>query len=239
MMPDVVRFAIETGDEQTKVELKEELNLNNRDHKARLVKSVAAIANSPGDAGYIVIGVVDARHRDPASPAGYIKGGQVTDSDSFQLQVQQILDYFIDPPVVIGYQRTEWLETALAVGIIEVPISNLRPHVIKNDIGDVRAGNVYIRHGRQCVLASRQEIVDMCGDHWRMLYEEEIQRLSDQLGEQSETLVTLRLIGAEMTRRLYQRLRRIDEQRARIILKGVLRQFGRADLFDEWIGGES
>jgi vacuolar-type H+-ATPase subunit C/Vma6 len=86
-----------------------------------------------------------------------------------------------------------------------------------------------------CVLASRQEILELCGDHWQAAYKGEIERLHDQLSECRENSVKLKMIGKELARK-YRWLRRIDDRRARTVLKELLKNFELSELINEWLG---
>ena len=62
-MWDKIWDNIMLSSETEKIEFKETIDLENRQAKARFARDISAIANTEGEEGYLVIGVMNQKHR--------------------------------------------------------------------------------------------------------------------------------------------------------------------------------
>lgn len=150
-----------TGNESRKVELKQELPLNDRPSRAKLAKIVTSIANTPGGTGYIVVGVVEGRHRSSDNLEEIIVGVPY-EHDAYQRLIQQALDEFTNPVPQVSYTEVPIQEVRRKIGIIIVERSRNQPHEIIRESGDVTQG-IYVRRGAEIFRARREELGFMYG----------------------------------------------------------------------------
>ncbi len=151
---------IVSGRETRKIDLKRELNLNDKVQQAKFAKDVAAMANTAGGVGYIVVGVLDAKERTSLEPASFIPGFECADADAFQRQMQQALDNFCNPPPEIDFELASPPALSAKIGVVLVLRSTRRPHEITRESGDVKRG-IFIRRGAETFSASREELQEM------------------------------------------------------------------------------
>ncbi len=231
---DTLIPVIETGNEEQKIDIKESIGLSTKPEKADFAKRTVAIANTEGETGFIVIGVVDPRHRTPnMSVSEWMPGFQVPDPDQFQQQMVNAIADFIEPPFEIQYRQAPHPGTGVPLGIVIIPVSQRRPHVVKNDGPDIRMGQVCVRRGTQIMPASRQEIIEMCGDHWRPLAEDQQRVLLETYRGLDRDALDFRRIAESACRKLYHKLPR--QTRGKVV-RELLADFGREELFQEWFG---
>ncbi len=152
-----------TGRESRKIELKQELPLDNRSQRASLAKLVTAIANTPGGVGYIILGVVDGRHRsDHNAPEKYIVGVSY-EPDTYQRQIQQALAEFTNPIPEVSYEDVVVPEVSRKIGVITIARSRHQPHEIIRESGETTPG-IYVRRGAEIFTARREELLYMSGN---------------------------------------------------------------------------
>lgn len=220
---------IATGIEEHKIELKENLDCSTKQGRAKFAKHAAAIANTDGEIGYIAIGVVDARHRETESRQ--VCGFSVDDPDQLQRQMVDAITYFIDPPFEVLYRQEAHPETGVVLGIVIIPVSQYRPHVVKNDGESISTGQIWVRRGTQVALASRAEIINML----RSWLDDEKRSLQETYRGIDRDAVDFKRIAESACRRLYHTLPR----KTRCLVVGrILADHGRHDLFEEWFGVE-
>ena len=148
---------IESGEEDEKVEFKQMLSLDAKPERAEFAKDVCAIANTPGDEGYIVIGVVDARKRTGESVVGF----SCPDKDAFHRQIVEALTNYANPSPKVSFHMLTHPPTGKPIGVIVVAKSFARPHVIKKSSGEINENEIYIRRGSACTRANREELDEM------------------------------------------------------------------------------
>lgn len=158
-------------------------------------------------------------------------GFQASDPDAFQRQMVEAIAHFIEPPFEIRYRQEPYPETETIVGVVSVPVSQRRPHVVRNDGEGIYRGQIFVRRGTQIVLASRQEVIEMCGDHWQPFLREHQRSLEEYYHELDRDVTDFRRIAESVCRRLYHTLPR--KTRGRVVKK-ILTDLGRGDLFREW-----
>ncbi len=152
---------IETGEETPKIELKRELNLETKPNKAEFTKDILAIANTKGWYGYIIIGVLDKKHRTASDPSDYIVGFSAN-SDEFRCQIMDILSNYCEPVPTIEYQELSH-PIGKKIGVVIIPRPTNRPYLIKRSGEGINDGDIFIRRGAATFKANRHEIDEMKG----------------------------------------------------------------------------
>lgn len=144
--------------ESAKVDFKTTIDLSSGKGKSELAKDVCAIANTPGEQGFLIFGIQE--HRNDIQIVGFQPS---MTEDEFERQIIQVLENFIEPspPEVQYYQICpQDADIEKPIGVLRI-ISIHRPYVIKRDGAVVRQGDIFIRHGTKTARASRQEIEQM------------------------------------------------------------------------------
>ena len=160
---------IEAGDETPKVELKRSLwNLSTGKGKAEFVKDVTALANTSGGDGYLVIGVLDKKERQDLpveDPFAFVCGVSHRSHEQIgvlERQMNQALETYSDPPPSVGY--AQHLQSGRWIGVVTVPCSSRRPHVIIRGGEEIKPQDIWVRRGEfdaACFKASRAELEEM------------------------------------------------------------------------------
>lgn len=170
---DEIKGPLDSGIETPKIDLKRELDLSTRPKAAEFAKDVAAIANTSGGTGYIVIGVLDRGQR--KGMTDYVPGFE-GDPDLLYRQMLQALSNYVDPPPDIDYQElnhpTTGRKISRKIGVIVIHASYRRPHVIARNSEGIANGQIWVRRGSETFIASREEIIEMTGDEWRRRIED-------------------------------------------------------------------
>lgn len=140
--------------ETTNVEFKRELNLNSDREKARLVSRVIGLANTKTSGRrFLVVGFDDATHEfvQPVDPAITVD------------RLEQIVHAYSEPPINLAFDRVD-LGSGEA-GLIEVVRRpEDLPYSVNNGLGGtkgIRAGDVYVRHGRRTEKPTVGELEDL------------------------------------------------------------------------------
>lgn len=152
---------IETGEETPKIELKRELNIETKPNKAEFTKDILAIANTKGWYGYIIIGVLDKKHRINSDPSNYIIGFSAN-RDEFCCQIMETVSKYCDPVPTVDYQELlHPIGKTIGVVIIHNPLN--RPYLVKRQGEGINEGDIFIRRGSATFKANRHEIDEMKG----------------------------------------------------------------------------
>jgi predicted HTH transcriptional regulator len=107
-----------------------------KNHDCEIIKDIAAIANATTKtAGYIFYGV------NPDKPDPLIGISHSHDDAN----IQQLVEGKVDPPIKFLYYEVSY--NSSIIGIIHVPPSFKRPHIIAVNIEKLRAGQIPIRKG--------------------------------------------------------------------------------------------
>jgi hypothetical protein len=148
--------------------------LNNEAQKSEFIKDVVSMANTERDQpGYIVLGI-------KAEPNGKkVKFGIKIHHDDAMLQ-QIVKDKVNSAPRFTYYP---YLDGDLSFGIIEIPQSKSRPHVIIKDYGILRRNAVYVRRGSSTDEATREELEEMFHERCPKVREGELPTLAKFLQE--------------------------------------------------------
>ncbi len=154
---------IKTGEETPKVEIKQSLDLGSRPKCAEFAKDVMAIANSRGWHGYIILGVMDKRYRASDDPQTYVAGFAPHDWDALRRQMVEALTQFCEPMPEIQLLQLDEPATGKSIGVVLVPHSPQRPHMVRRGSGDLEEGDIFVRHGSATYRATRQDLDQMQG----------------------------------------------------------------------------
>ncbi len=159
---------IESGDETPKVEFKRSLDLDGNRDKAKFIKSVSALANTSGGDGYLVIGVSDRKECQARSSATGFPYGVPERSPreigDLERQMNNVLATYCDPPPSVGYGQLQHESTGRWIGVVTVPWSSKRPHVVIRNGEGIRSQDIWVRRGERdaaCFKASRAELEEM------------------------------------------------------------------------------
>jgi len=137
--------------EDEKLELKERpWNLDTAGGKAEFIKDVSEMANAPGRrVGQFILGVTD----EERIVVGIDRRSLVEE------RLQQIVAEYVDPPFELNYTVQSLRDKA--IGVISIPHSSQKPHMIGKNIGKLRQGTCYTRRGSTTDLARSSDIRKM------------------------------------------------------------------------------
>jgi len=148
----LIRKVIRKGDEYDKVESKSFYDLSQKKDRIRLVKCIAAIANSDDtyfeNKGYIILG---------AKRGKLVGGFDALEKDATSANIQNWVRDYIDPKVKFSLERFK--DSKLGWwGVIIIPPS-VETHVFRKEFSDpnIRRGDVYVRHGDSITLADKSD----------------------------------------------------------------------------------
>ena len=153
-LDDVVAILGNTP-EQCVFDWKRNISWDNDDRKSEIVKDIAAVANATTTSpGFIFYGV------DPGRPDAIVwVSGSYDDA-----AVQQLLANKLDPPVDFVYY--EVTHGPRVVGVVHIPPSMKRPHIVARDFGKLRQGQILVRSGSSTKGVSWRELFEMFyGEH--------------------------------------------------------------------------
>jgi hypothetical protein len=162
---------IEAGDETPKVELKRSSwELGTARGKAEFAKDVSALANTSGGDGYLIVGVLDKKERQEQSPGespDCLCGVPECSEDeigALERQMNQALETYCDPPPSVGYQQLRHEPSGEWIGVVIIPQSSRRPHVIIRGGEGIQPQDIWVRRGEHdaaCFKANRTELEEM------------------------------------------------------------------------------
>ncbi len=162
---------IEAGDETPKVELKRSLwDLSSGKGKAEFAKDVSALANTAGGDGYLIVGVLDNKERHQQSRGesfDFVCGVPERSPEQvgiLERQMNQALETYCGPPPSVGYQQLWHEPSGKWIGVVIVPQSSQRPHVIIRGGEGIRPQDIWVRRGEHdaaCFKANRTELEEM------------------------------------------------------------------------------
>lgn len=148
-------------DESNYLEFKEELDLQSNGSKAKFLREVLSLANTPIRNGYIIIGVED--------KTKVLVGLKNKISEE---QIQQVVSEWCHPPIKCSYQNIEYKHKT--IGVVEVfPLRP--PYTLKKRTGyeessenskkpekvNLRENQVFIRRGSTIGEATIDEVLEM------------------------------------------------------------------------------
>jgi Schlafen, AlbA_2 len=134
--------------EGPKLDLKERpWDLDTQEGKAEFIKDVSAIANSPGSQnGYVLLGITDQDRRVIGIARDILQ----------EERLQQIVAEYVEPPLTLSYTVRPLLQKY--VGVITIPPSKSKPHLIQKNIDRLREGTSYTRRGSTTQLAKSSDL---------------------------------------------------------------------------------
>ncbi len=86
--------------------------------------------------------------------------------------MNNILENWVDPLVVVQYYQQIPPGETFPIGIIQIPASSCRPHLISKGGENIRRNEIWIRRNGKISLASREEIFEICADRFKEKHEE-------------------------------------------------------------------
>ena len=183
----ILEHTIESGQEARKIDLKQSLDVSSRRGRANFAKDVAAMANTGGGRGYLVIGVVDAKHRTSSDSRDYIVGFRPDDAEAFGQQMVQALEVHCSPVPEVVYSEMVHPSTGRPLGVITVARGFERPYRAN--------GEVYVRRGSHTASVDesqvsggpRRVLVSFC----RPMDSTQLEQLSGLLGEEIDEFINV------------------------------------------------
>lgn len=139
--------------ENTKVDFKLKLSLDNESNKKEFSKDISAIANTHSGRGYIIFGVEDKKKT--------IVG--INPDEFKEEQLQQVVASRVDPPIPITIDIIDLDNKDIAV--ITIFNTNQRPHQMRE------SGAFYIRRGSTTDIMRKDEIASMIHEYGLLPYE--------------------------------------------------------------------
>lgn len=158
-----------SGHESEKFELKETIDLGNKQAKAEFARDISAIANTEGDEGYLIIGVIDKKHRKGNQPEDAITGFVCTDPDELFRQMYDILTDYLQPVPRIELHIDIHPILKKQICAVKISKSYARPHYFKRSGAGVESDDVWVRRGNSCHKANRDEIEEMMRQRRRII----------------------------------------------------------------------
>ena len=130
----------------------EQYRLDNVPLKSEFIKDILCMANSPGDDGYILLGI----KADKGVPRD-VKGISSHHDGS---DLEEIVNGVIDEPIQFEYHALKYKGNECA--LLHIPKSKAKPHWPRKDYGVLRKHVIYTRRSSGNREASIQEIREMC-----------------------------------------------------------------------------
>ncbi len=150
LTPEEIASLLEHHPEQSKFDCKRTLNLGSEHEKSEFVKDVVGVANAHGDeTGYLLYGV------DLGVSDAII--GMTNRFDDASLQ--QLVNSKVDKPVSFIYHEAN--VAGSIVGVVVIPPSSTRPHVVRVNFGSLREGDIKIRRGSTTTWATSDDLREM------------------------------------------------------------------------------
>lgn len=185
-----------TGKETETVELKCRLyDFKNENEKGEFIKDISSFANSLAQReseGYIILGVRDATDcKNRTNQSDFILNTNCNDPDRLQLQMNQIIEEYVEPRFTIACSIIPKEVTELHDNIIAISVhgwsgingTDQRPYVVKRNIGKLHPGSVYVRRGTRAIVADRAEILDLAKNCIQIKSIEDIEELEHSYEE--------------------------------------------------------
>ena len=161
---------IDSGDETPRVEFKRSLDLSQNKQKAEFAKDVSALANTSGGDGYLIIGVADRKDCPTQSHEGSFESicgvpeRSLKEIGILERQMNKILETYCSPSPSVGYEQVQHKPGGKWIGVVTIPRSSQRPHVIIRSGEGIRTQDIWVRRGEHdaaCFKANRAELEEM------------------------------------------------------------------------------
>jgi len=139
-------------EEDLKVDLKWEQCVSSKEQRIEFAADVASIANAKSidndnPNGYLILGVPDANAQIvPPRKPDCAPFGDSSEADVFNQRIQQIVDWYCDPPVDLKYREIHIVNTL--VGLITIYTPRVLPVFIYNTRRQETDWVVWVRGGR-------------------------------------------------------------------------------------------
>ncbi len=147
---DEIVEVLKNAPEQCIFDWKQDLSLGTDEKKGELVKDIVAVANATTTSpGFVFYGV------NPQRPDPIVDISKSHDDASFQ----QMLANKVAPPVQFLYY--EVCHGAKVVGVIHIPPSCRRPHIIAKNFGKLREGQLLIRCGSSTRGMNQNDLLEI------------------------------------------------------------------------------
>lgn len=141
----------EIHSEKTYFDYKREIDLESEVGKAKLVKSIAALANSnPLNNSYLIVGIDDETHK--------VLSAKYTDDQ----KLQQLVRNYLDPQIQISYENVPFPNSFgnSFLGLITISPSALK-FEIKKDIWKIKKGEIYARSGSEIIKFDQKSSLEL------------------------------------------------------------------------------
>lgn len=150
----LLREIIKKGDEYAKIEVKSSYDFSQKKDKIRLIKCIAAIANSDStyfdNMGYIILG---------AKRGELVGGFNALEKDSTSANIHNWVRNYVEPKISFSVERFKDPNVGWW-GVILIPPSS-ETHVFRKEYSDqnlnIRIGDVYVRDGDSIILADKSD----------------------------------------------------------------------------------
>lgn len=120
--------------ESTKIEFKEEVNLDDKYSMADFLHHILSLANSPGNTAYLIIGVQDETKKII---------GLRNNHGLKEERIQQLVRRYCSPPISFSFNIISM--DGEQIGVVAIPPSSLKPHSFSEDI----AGRIILSDGKE------------------------------------------------------------------------------------------
>ena len=153
-MNDIIRLFSDllNSTEVRKVDFKrDQYLLTNETLKSEFVKDLLCIANSPGEDGYILLGVKAVKGK-PREITGISSHYDSSD-------LEQLVNSVVEDPVQFEYHSLTY--KGVECGLLQIPKSKAKPHWPKKNFGVLRKHVIYTRRASGNREASMPEIREM------------------------------------------------------------------------------
>ncbi|MBN1815271.1 MAG: putative DNA binding domain-containing protein [Anaerolineae bacterium] len=182
---EILEHCIESGQEARKVDLKQLVDLASPDDRAKFAKDVAAMANTSGGPGYLVIGVVDRKHRRSDDPSEYVVGFRPDDLEVFEQRMVQALENNCRPVPEIRYEEIRHPTVDRCIGVVMIPRGFSRPYTMN--------GQIFIRRGSHTYPAAPDEVKQVprriLVNFARAMDSTQIKQLEELLGAEIDEII--------------------------------------------------
>lgn len=162
MIAEFLLKTIHEGIEQEDIEFKSSIDFDTRLGRAKIARSISALANTVSYEGYYIVGVIDEKSRKSKLPEDYISGFNMSDIGEVSVNIKKhCLDFFLNQNPDIEIKINNYPDTDKKILIIVVKNPFTRPYSFKREIGDIKSGVAFIRRGASCEVAGTDDIVKM------------------------------------------------------------------------------
>ena len=175
---EILEHCIESGQEARKIDLKQLVDLTSPDDRTKFAKDVAAMANTSGGPGYLVIGVVDRKHRRGDDPSEYVVGFHPDNPEVFEQRMVQALENNCRPVPEVRYKEIRHPTVDRCIGVVTIPRGFNRPYTMNGQVFIRRGSHTYPAEPDEVKQVPRRILIKFA----RAMDSAQIQQLEDLLG---------------------------------------------------------